>query len=351
MKIDWLDKLRFYLQTLAFCLAVASIQFAFQPQVPYALPLVYSIFIGTSTWAVVDFGRHLFVSSAQTGWPQGTSGVLLPLTGIVAGYVLGTLAGDTWFGWSSWDEHGRSQLPVSIGVTALAGITATYYFYSRNQSAYLEVKASEASRQAVEARLKLLESQIEPHMLFNTLANLRALIATDPPRALHMLDHLHAYLRATLNASRTPLHPLHTEFDRLHDYLELMAIRMGPRLQYRLDLPAELAQVPVPPLLLQPLVENSIKHGLEPKLAGGSIVVRASQRGGLVTLEVTDTGVGQPPPPPHGQAPQDAGEAVGTGLGLAQVRARLANTYGHQFTINKIANNTAGTGTCITFPL
>jgi hypothetical protein len=93
-----------------------------------------------------------------------------------------------------------------------------------------------------------------------------------------MLDHLIAYLRATLGASRATLHPLADEFARLRDYLELMAVRMGPRLAYTLDLPEALREVPVPPLLLQPLVENAIRHGLEPQVAGGHITVRASTR-------------------------------------------------------------------------
>ncbi|MBL0299124.1 MAG: histidine kinase [Betaproteobacteria bacterium] len=101
-------------------------------------------------------------------------------------------------------------------------------------------------------------------MLFNTLANLRMLISLDPARAQAMLDHLIAYLRATLNASRSATHSLATEFERIADYLALMGVRMGPRLQVRMDLPQDLRGLAVPALLLQPLVENSIKHGLEP---------------------------------------------------------------------------------------
>src|SRR3569623_437905 len=115
-------------------------------------------------------------------------------------------------------------------------------------------------------------------MLFNTLANLRALSGVDPNRAQEMLDHMIAYLRATLNASRAASHSLQAEFDRLQDYLELMAIRMGPRLRFTLDLPGALAQDTVPSLLLQPLVENAIQHGLEPKVGGGEVRVAAHLR-------------------------------------------------------------------------
>jgi signal transduction histidine kinase len=353
MKIDWIDKLRFFLHTLAFCLVISAIQFAFQPERAYEIPLVYSIFIGTCIWALMDFGRHLFPSAAERGWPQGFGGLALPLSTIPIGYVLGTLLGDSWFGWSSWDNQSAGQLRVSVLITAMAGSAATYYFFNKSRGAYLQAQmakanqqAAEAHNQAAEARLKLLETQIEPHMLFNTLANLRALISTDTNAALHMLDRMNDYLRATLKASRATLHPLQTEFDRLGDYLALMAIRMGPRLQVTLDLPPELATLSVPPLLLQPLVENSIKHGLEPKVEGGSITVRARYADKVLTLEVLDTGVGMAATN-HGPASITEPDS---GFGLAQVRERLLTVYGPTATINVIANYPTGTGTTITFP-
>ena len=135
-----------------------------------------------------------------------------------------------------------------------------------------------------------------------------------------MLDRLIAYLRATLQASRSATHTLQAEFDRLQDYLELMAVRMGSRLAYTLDLPAELAALPVPTLLLQPLVENSIKHGLEPKVEGGSITVRARRAGSVLTLDVADTGVGVDSAQPA------TGDSAG--FGMTQVRERLSTSYG-----------------------
>src|SRR2546428_7082195 len=126
----------------------------------------------------------------------------------------------------------------------------------------MEPNEKAAKHSAAESKLKLLESKLEPHMLFNTLANLGVLIGTDPPRAQAMLDRLIAFLRATLEASRSGSHPLAAEFARIADYLELMQVRMGARLRSRLELPDDLAALPVPPLLLQPLVENAIQHGL-----------------------------------------------------------------------------------------
>jgi LytS/YehU family sensor histidine kinase len=214
---------------------------------------------------------------------------------------------------------------------------------------------AQAQRDATEARLKLLEAQLEPHMMFNTLANLRVLIATDPHRAQAMLDHLIAYLRATLGGARATLHPLADEFARLTDYPELMTVRMGPRLGYTLELPDTLRDVPVPPLLLQPLVENAIRHGLEPQVQGGHITVRASPRPGpdggtLLVLEVHDTGAGLQTPM-TAPAPAPAPKAPGTGFGLAQVRERLATLHGAQGTLELIAASASGTSAFITLPL
>ena len=178
-------------------------------------------------------------------------------------------------------------------------------------------------------------------MLFNTLANLRVLIALDASRAQAMLDHLIAFLRATLNASRAGLHPLADEFARIEDYLALMAVRMGPRLVTHLDLPVSLRELPVPPLLLQPLVENSIKHGLEPKIDGGRIELRAQRDGDALVLTVRDSGVG---------LAATAGTQSGTHFGLEQVRQRLVALYGHRARLTLEARPEGGTETRITLP-
>ena len=347
MRIHWLSKLRRMLQTTAFCLAVSAIQYAFQPEKPYDILVAYSLGIGLLTWAVIDFGRELLTRGESDGWPQGVAGFALPAAGIVLGYVGGTALVDAWYGFSSWGDGGRAQLRVSIGITLLAGGAAIYYFYANGKGAWLQARMNEARGQASEAQLKLLQTQLEPHMLFNTLANLRVLIGTDPARAQDMLDRMIAYLRATLSASRSTEHPLADEFERLHDYLALMAVRMGPRLAYTLDLPETLRTAPVPPLLLQPLVENAIRHGLEPKVGGGHITVRASTRadasGPLLVIEVVDTGVGLPTPLPA------AGST--SGFGLTQVRERLTTLHGPNGTLELIATRHGGTRTCVTFPL
>lgn len=344
MKIDWNAKLQHFLQTLAFSLAVATVLYGLQPEKPYAPNVVYSVCIGTVMWAVIDLGRLLLPSSAETGWPRGLGGVGLVVVAILAGFLLGSEAAsriEVALGWSRLETSGlrSQQWRTTLLVSLVAGIVASFYFYSINRSAYLERKMGEARRHADDARLRLLETQLEPHMLFNTLANLRVLIASDPARAQGMLDHMIDYLRATLDASRSATHSLQAEFDRLRDYLELMAIRMGPRLRYELMLPRDLAQLRVPALLLQPLVENSIKHGLEPKVDGGHVLVSAARDGDRLLLQVQDTGLGE------------GGAAPGTGFGLQQVRERLAAVYGERGQVDFDAVPGSGATATVRLPI
>jgi len=226
----------------------------------------------------------------------------------------------------------------------VVGSAMTLYFYLAGKSTHLQAELERSQRQHAQAQLRLLESQLEPHMLFNTLANLRVLIGVDPARAQSMLDHLIAYLRSTLVASRADTHTLAQEFERLADYLALMAVRMGPRLRVTLDLPDALRGVPIPPLLLQPLVENALTHGLEPEVEGGHIAVRArpSADGRSLQLQVADTGKGLHPTP---------ATAAGTGFGLLQVRERLATAYGPEGTLTLAANHPAGTSATVQIPL
>ena len=343
MSIDWISKLRYFLQVAAFGLAVATLQYAFMPDKPYAPLVVYSLLIATFTWAFIDFGREFIPSARETGWPRGLHGLALVAAGIVVGYLGGTALADalckTFHFYPPNATPAPGNLRSSILITALAGIAGSYYFYNISKGAYLERQMAEARQHTNEARLKLLEAQLEPHMLFNTLANLRVLIATDAPRAQQMLDHMIAYLRATLSASRNTTHTLQAEFDRLRDYLALLNVRMGSRLQYTMDLPAHLTHQCVPTLLLQPLVENAIQHGLEPKVEGGSISVTASEEGGDLVLEVKDTGVGL-----RGL------HAGGTGFGLAQVRERLVTLYGVRGQVELVDNPAGGTRVVVRLP-
>lgn len=224
---------------------------------------------------------------------------------------------------------------VALVTTGLATVFLAYLEAMRNRIAQEAAQRSEAERFAVEAQLRLLRAQLEPHMLFNTLANLRGLVECEPKLAQRMIDQLITFLRSALAASRVETISLSSEFTQLRAYLEIMSLRMGPRLQYRLKLPASLQDVAIPPMLLQPLVENAVKHGIEPKIGHGTIDVAARLAGGVVEIEVVDSGLGIAPDEHEtaGANTVRSGESR-TALqssgryGLVHVRERLRAHYG-----------------------
>jgi hypothetical protein len=301
--------------------------------------LIYSLCIG-SACMLIYYAAYLAMAwlhdrlrtSRSLGpdpgpFARGWGGVALATaTSVVLGPPLGQWVADAITGFNTpgvfdfTSSNARITMLISLMATALLVTVLS----GAERLATARADAEAAQRQAAEHQLRLLQSQLEPHMLFNTLANLRVLIGLDAVQAQAMLDRLIAFLRATLNASRLSSHPLATEFDRINDYLALMAVRMGQRLRVQLDLPAELGQLEVPPLLLQPLVENAIKHGLEPHVEGGLVTVSALVHRGQLVLTVRDTGVGWRALP---------SAEPGTQFGLAQVRERLATLHGQAATL------------------
>ena len=321
---------------------VAGLCIALIRQQPVWSTVLYSMCIALACWFFIDSGRLLVAARIgsgreRAGWPGWGWMTGIVTIGGCLGLLGGTLLGDVLTGEHtpllSGNEDVRHLL-TDLLLVVLPALIITYFFNARSTIADREAAVQAAQRQAAESRLRLLEAQLEPHMFFNTLANLHVLIGLDPPRAQAMLDQLIAFLRATLNGSRVTEHPLRAEFARTRDYLSLMQVRMEDRLQIHFELPDTLAEVPVPPLLLQPLVENAIKHGLEPSVTGGRIVLTAVRDGDMLTLSVRDTGVG-------------LGHRVanGTRFGLQQVRERLATLYGERASLSLTAATDSGGGT------
>jgi sensor histidine kinase YesM len=183
-----------------------------------------------------------------------------------------------------------------------------------------EAERNLLAKQAVEAQLKLMQAQVEPHFLFNTLASVQFLIETDPPQASRLLGNLVAYLRVALPELRAQSSTLGREFELIQAYLAILGTRMGPRLRYTIDLPSDLAAHPFPPNMLISLVENAIKHGLEPSAQGGTLAIAAHRSADRIEVVVTDTGRGL------GAAGNE--RTAGQGVGLANVRERLAALFG-----------------------
>ena len=214
-----------------------------------------------------------------------------------------------------------------------------------------EVKAAAATetaeseqlkRQVVEARMAAMQAQVEPHFLFNTLASIDHLIETDPKRASTMQKNLIALLRAsmpTMRENHPAAHNLGREMAVIRPYLEILKVRMEDRLQTDINVPEGLMSADFPSMMIQSLVENAIKHGLEPKPEGGLLSVRAEVKHGKLAVTVADTGLG------FGKA-----ATAGTGVGLANIRERLQLLYGNKASMTVAENPPGGTIVTLTVP-
>lgn len=188
-----------------------------------------------------------------------------------------------------------------------------------------QLQAAQGAAREADLRLGVLQAQVEPHFLFNTLASVRALVRQDPAQAESTLDALVEFLRATIpkfRAGETGLHAtLGQQLDICRSYLALMQVRMGGRLHYAVEVEATLRDVLFPPSILITLVENAIKHGIEPKPGAGRIEVRASTEAGCLKVQVLDDGAGLQP-------------GLGSGMGLANVREQLASRFGDRASLS-----------------
>ncbi len=277
--------------------------------------LAPNMFISASIGVVAAISTHLLGRFEPLGVPRPIIYVLGLACGAVVGAALLALVypGPRFF---------QQSVVVLLATTLVFGgaMSAVAFLHRRKSQLEEDLHAAElrkleAERSVTEARLKMLQAQIEPHFLFNTLANVTALIGTDPSLARRLLDRLNVYLRAALTRTRAGSTTLGDEMDLLRAYLDICRIRMGERLRYAIDVPQPLLARPFPPMLLQPLVENAVKHGLEPKLGDGELRIAASNHDTRLYISVVDNGVG-------------FGDSHGGGTGVTNVRARLAALYG-----------------------
>jgi LytS/YehU family sensor histidine kinase len=224
---------------------------------------------------------------------------------------------------------------ISFGVKVLAGGKRKAELAARDATVQANVATLE--RRLMEAQMAALQAQVEPHFLFNTLALIGQLIETDPQEAARVHAHLIEYLRSTLPQMRARGGAtLGKQVELSRAYLAIMQARMKERLQVRFEVPDFLGSAPFPPMMLQTLIENSIKHGLEPKIEGGTIVVRACVVGVDLQVEVCDDGVGIDP---HAD----------DGVGLANIRERLQLLYGAQAEL--VVSMPLAGGACATIKL
>jgi hypothetical protein len=209
----------------------------------------------------------------------------------------------------------------------------------RRRLEQVSARQSATEKELTVAKLSLLHAQVEPHFLYNTLASAQLLTRSDPARADEMLGNLITYLRYSLPRTEDALSTLGEELERARAYLDILKIRMGARLHLQIDVPEALRAVPFPAMMLQTLVENAIKHGLEPQSGGGTVWILARSEGTAIAVTVADDGRGF------------SAEGGGTGIGLRNVRERLRLAYGAAAGFSIVANFPAGVAATITVPV
>lgn len=320
---------------------------------------LFSTAIAVLVWWLADFGGFLQVLtvSLSIGWSVNLAFVLsrrwlsarlgpwlapIPIValGLGAGLLIaGTLVAANPLLFFSQDFG-------TLGLGLFFGITGFMIFGTRERLrkttellAAAELQQSNQEKLLAETELKLMQAQIEPHFLFNTLSNITQLIRSDSELAVETLENLTTLLRAALARTRSGESTLGQEIDFAGAYMAIQATRMQGRLQYQLDLPEDLRDFPLPPLLIQPLLENAVIHGIEPNPEGGEVVFSACRLDNELVLSISDNGIGV----------SETGASGGTGL--RNVRDRLRLRYGPAAALALMPVSPRGVNVLINIPL
>lgn len=295
--------------------------------------MVYSQCIGLSIYAA-NASVICYVTHRSWRW------IVLAFS-FPGSIVFGITLGSWLTGEGDWSNP-QAWVAVIIGLF-FGGIGSIAYLMSqRIEQLDAEVKQRrmnemESEKRQMEAQLKMLQAQIEPHFLFNTLANVSSLIDSDPALSKKLLERLNDWLRIALLRTRSESTMLGDELEMLENYLQILKVRFGERLRWSVDVDGAARSKVFPPMLLQPLVENAVRHGIEPKIGGGEIHVRATQTDTTLRIEVSDTGVGLV-------------SNEGGGAGLENVRARLATLFNGQGHLMIEAKATGGVTAILELP-
>ncbi|MDE0508359.1 MAG: histidine kinase [Gammaproteobacteria bacterium] len=320
---------------------------------------LFSTAIAVLIWWLIEFGDFLpvLLVSLSIGWSVHLAFVLAhdwlsgrigpwlaPIPIVALGLAAGLVVGGALVG-----NHPLYFFTQNFATLALAlffGITGSLIFYTRERLyrtsqklAQSELRQSQQQKLIAETELKLLQAQIEPHFLFNTLSNIAQLIPGNPELAGKTLDNLTTLLRASLTRTRIGETTLGQEIEFAAAYLAIQATRMQGRLRYEIDLPGELRDIPLPPLLVQPLLENAVTHGIEPLSAGGEVSFTARKIDDELILSVHDSGAGI------------SETGVSGGTGLRNVRDRLRLRYGPKASLELTPANPHGVNAIINIPL
>jgi sensor histidine kinase YesM len=293
---------------------------------------------GAVVWTFLNTYRDLLVSALCVGY---TSMVLFTIAGNirqarvprelmqVAAIVVGSFLGTVLAGLVKGRDirmmfltERLAGVSITMGLGIGFGCVVVAMFILREKHARdrerlmrAESERHQLEKSVLEAQLQLMQAQVEPHFLFNTLANVQHLVETDPPEASRVLDSLIKYLRAALPQMRESTTNLGREIDMARAFLEINRVRMGSRLDFAIEVPETLKQRSFPPMMLISLVENAVKHGVDPCCECGTITIRATESDGRLKVSVEDTGEGITP-------------KKGGGVGLSNIRERLKALYG-----------------------
>ncbi|MCP3899895.1 MAG: hypothetical protein GY707_09315 [Desulfobacteraceae bacterium] len=268
--------------------------------------------------------------------------------GLIIGAIAGAIAGSL-FLYIKYDKPFLAYFKSSFGENLFLGvffaIPITYFLLSltkfedyENRLQTEKIKSLTLEKQAVIEELKSLQAQIEPHFLFNTLSNLKSLLDIDVEKGILMLDELNGFLKISLQRTRQVTISLSQELELVKHYLNIFKIRMGERLDYKIIADEEIKKISLSPLIIQPLVENAIKYGLEPKIEGGKIEIKCSINDNFLIIAISDTGCGL-----------DTNSEFG--IGINNVNKRLNNLYGTDATLTIKENDPCGTKAIIKVPL
>jgi sensor histidine kinase YesM len=309
----------------------------------FGIYVLISNIVGYSIHGLFDLGStlRLDVLARRSGFiAKVIYFTAVPLLGVLLGLWLASFIFDVGLGRIFTDPKALLSI-VSISLVISTALCVVFFWRERGAVAEAVLarereRVERIERESVSANLRALQAQIEPHFLFNTLANVTSLIDSDPAKAKHMLESFIRFLRASLAATRTESTTIAAEADLITSYLEVLRVRMGARLRGNVEVDSTLRSYALPPMLLQPIVENAIRHGLESKLEGGEIRVVARRESEKVAIDVIDTGVG-------------FGSATTGGLGLTNIRERLKLLYGEAASLE--IRDHAPSGTVVTLRL
>lgn len=269
---------------------------------------------------------HSFISLNFAIFPNRPPWINL-VVGQVAGVLLGAYIAVLLLSQiPSLQDVSRVYLYLNLLLSgSVFGSITCYLLYNRSRVNVMEAELIETQQQRlqhekdlIESELRALQAQIEPHFLFNTLANIQALIDTDSVKAKEMLQKFTDLLRHSLTRSREGNTTLHQEIEIVEKYLAIQKQRLGDRLNYHIECPGHLQNLSFPPLLIQPIVENAVIHGIEPSMSGGNVEIKVSENDGVVSIIVSDNGRGL----------QETTQ--GSGIGMENTRNRLKAVFGEQ---------------------